>query len=69
MVHAAQLVAAGQVSPHQGQKFRNALGRVANDSVDLFILLDNEQAEQKFAEIESDEGLDDYDEEAWLDEW
>ena len=69
VAHAAQLVAAGRVSPHQGQKFRNALGRVANDSVDLFILLDNEQAEQRFAESESAEDLDDYDEEAWLDEW
>lgn len=44
VVHAANRVFAGDVDPKLSRRFRSALGNVATDTVDLFILRDNESA-------------------------
>ena len=71
VVHAAKRVMAGEVSPHQQRNFRNALGRVANDSVDLYILLDDEAAQREAEAAEQQLGAydEEMDDEAWLREW
>lgn len=43
IVHAANRVFAGQVEGKLGTRFKSALGHVATDTVDLFILKDNEE--------------------------
>lgn len=65
VVRAARRVLAGEGSPHQGARFRSALGQVANDSVDLFILRDDEAYEQGL-ESDGDVGPEpDDDPDAW----
>ena len=68
VVNAARRVAAGESSVRQRREFRAALGRVAYDSVDLFILLDDEGADDDW----SRDGLEDeepFDEDAWIAEF
>ncbi len=43
VVHAANRVLAGKVEPELSGRFRYAFGRVVNDTVDLYILRDNEE--------------------------
>jgi hypothetical protein len=63
VVNAAHKVLAGEVSPRKGQRFRSALGRVANDSVDYYILRDDYQAMTE----ERDEPIDyETDPEGWV---
>lgn len=69
VVDAAHKVATGAVSLRQRQKFRAALGRVAVDSVDLFILLDDDRREREREEaLLSAAGDDDpWDDDPWDD--
>ena len=61
VVRAAHSVLAGEVGPHQSQRFRSALGRVANDSVDLFILDADERARaRRDAASEPEQDLEDW---------
>ena len=62
VVHAAKKVLAGEVSAGQERRFRSALGRVANDSVDYYILWDAEPR-QDAADPEPDFETDP---EAWV---
>ena len=65
VVRAARRVLAGEGSARQGARFRSALGRVANDSVDLFILRDDEAYEQALdPDVDELPDLDD-DPDAW----
>jgi len=66
VVHAAHLVATGEATFGQQLRFRSALGRVANDSVDLFILSTDEAKDERQREQEA---LYDEDEEEDLDAW
>ena len=65
VVRAAHSVLAGEVGPRQSQRFRSALGRVANDSVDLFILDADESARDRRQQADEPEP----DLEAWLAEF
>lgn len=65
VVRAARSVLAGEVSPRQSQRFRSALGRVANDSVDLFIL----DADERVRGRREDDAEDEQDLDAWLAEF
>lgn len=67
VVSAAHKVAAKEVSPRQQRKFKAALGRVAVDSVDLFILLDDERRLQEEEEA-LDASPDDWDDDDWDDD-
>ena len=68
VVHAAHLVATGEATFGQQLRFRSALGRVANDSVDLFILSTDEAKEQQ-AEWDIQAEDEEEDLEAWLEEF
>ena len=68
VVDAAHKVAAGEVSPRKRQEFRAALGRVAVDSVDLFILLDDDRRERERAEALQTAAADDEDPWDWDDD-
>lgn len=63
VVHAAHKVLAGEVSPGKGQRFRSALGHVANDSVDYYILRDDYRSMTKKAKEPVDYETDP---EGWL---
>ena len=65
VVRAAGKVARGEVPLYKQRAFRSALGRVAVDSVDLFILLDDERAEQE----EQDDSREDWDDWEDPDDW
>lgn len=69
VVHAAHLVATGEATFGQQLRFRSALGRVANDSVDLFILSTDEAKEERLADQRQDDEDDAEDLEAWLEEF
>lgn len=43
VLHAAHRVLAGEVEPVLTRRFKSAFGHVVNDTVDLFILRDNEE--------------------------
>lgn len=58
VVHAADLVARGEVSARHQREFRAALGRVAVNSTDLFMLWSDEQAE---GDEEPEQGSDAFD--------
>jgi hypothetical protein len=61
VVRAARRVLAGEGSARQGARFRSALGRVANDSVDLFILDADERARaRRDAASEPEQDLEDW---------
>lgn len=70
VVDAAHKVATGAVSPRQRQAFRAALGRVAVDSVDLFILLDDDRrAREREEALQSAAAGDDaWDDDSWDDD-
>ena len=68
VVHAAHLVATGEATFGQQLRFRSALGRVANDSVDLFILSTDEAKERQMEWDMQDEDEEE-DLEAWLEEF
>ncbi|MBP3894657.1 MAG: hypothetical protein J6D34_11555 [Atopobiaceae bacterium] len=69
VVHAAHLVATGEATFGQQLRFRSALGRVANDSVDLFILSTDEAKERRLAEQELRDEDDEEDLDAWVEEF
>lgn len=46
VVHAAQRVFSGEVRGHLDVRFRSAFNRVVNDTVDLYILRDDEEFER-----------------------
>ena len=67
VVHAAHKVAAGETSARQRREFRAALGRVAVDSVDLYILLDDDRRMREQEEAAASADL--ADDEDWDDDW
>ena len=67
VVQAAKRVAAGEVSTHKRSAFKAALGRVVVDSVDLFILLSDEEDDVSLYNEEDIDPEDDM--EAWLAEF
>ncbi len=67
VVSAAHAVVAGEATPRQRRRFRSALGMVACDAVDLFILAQDEDPEQPCETSGHPSGEEDL--EAWLEEF
>ena len=68
VVHAAQRVLSGEATPHQSSAFRAALGRVAIDTADLYILLSDEVDDEDYYEDPFNPDPEE-DLEAWLAEF